>query len=139
MMAETIPFPVTGLYAGLLALLMLGLAARIPPLRFKARVGIGDGDDPALARAIRVHGNFVETVPMALVLLGLVEANGLAAPWLHALGMALVAGRVAHAAGLSRSTGPSAARTAGMVATWGVTLLTALIALAQATGVLPPA
>src|SRR5271167_2241798 len=52
--------PVTGLYAGLLVLLLLVLGVRVTLLRSKLRVGTGHGNDPLLARAIRVHGNAVE-------------------------------------------------------------------------------
>jgi uncharacterized membrane protein YecN with MAPEG domain len=129
-MEATLPFPVTALYAGLLALLFVILAVRIPPLRYKAKSGIGDGDDPALARAVRVHGNFTENVPLALIIMALAEANGLGM-WVHALGAPLLLGRIAHAQGLSRSTGPSAMRAIGMGTAWGVIAIGGLICLAQ--------
>ncbi|MBP5856144.1 MAPEG family protein [Marivibrio halodurans] len=129
-MDMTLAFPVTALYAGLLAILHVILAGRIPPLRYKAKVGIGDGGDPALTRAIRVHGNFIENVPIALVVMALAEANGLG-PWTHLLGAPLLIGRAAHAVGLGRSAGPSALRLIGMVTAWGVILLGGLVCLAQ--------
>lgn len=129
-MDMSLAFPVTALYAGLLAILHVILGGRIPPLRYKAKAGIGDGGDPKLARAVRVHGNFVENVPIALVIMALAEANGLG-PWTHLLGAPLLIGRVAHALGLGRSTGPSPLRLIGMATAWGVILLGGLVCLAQ--------
>lgn len=135
-MPPTLPFPVTALYAGLLGILFVALAARIPPLRYKAKAGIGDGGDPKLARAVRVHGNFAENVPLALILMALVEANGLPNIWIHLLGIALFVGRAAHAWGLDRSIGSSLPRMIGMATAWGVILAAALLCLAQALGIL---
>ncbi len=113
-----LPVPITALYAGLNALIMLVLAGVIPRMRFKYQVGLGDGGHERLRQAMRAHGNCVETVPMAIVLIGLLEL--MAAPvWLlHALGIALTVGRIAHPIGLYKSSGASAARAAGMVLSW---------------------
>lgn len=127
---DALPFPVTALYAGLSALLFVILAVRIPPLRYKAKAGIGDGGDPKLAAAVRVHGNFCENVPLALIVMALAEANGLGM-WTHLLGAPLIIGRIAHAQALSRSTGPSAMRAVGMGTAWGVVAIGGIILLAQ--------
>jgi len=65
------PMPViAGLYAGLIALFLMFLATRVSRLRHAVRVGVGDGGDKRLARAIRVHGNAVEwALPVLLLLL----------------------------------------------------------------------
>ncbi len=129
-MESALPFPVTALYAGLLGLLFVILAARIPRLRYKAKAGIGDGGDPTLARAVRVHGNFAEHVPIALVIMAIAEANGLGM-WTHLLGAPLLIGRIAHAQALGRSTGPSALRAVGMATAWGVIAIGGAICIAQ--------
>lgn len=108
----------TALYAGILAVIYILLSARVSQLRRQTNVGIGDGDQPDLARAVRVHGNFGEYVPMTLVLLLIVENGGLAAWVTHALGIALVAGRVLHAYGLSTSIGVTAGRFIGTLLSW---------------------
>jgi hypothetical protein len=96
---------ITLLFAALNSLLLLVLVGRVSRLRHGRRIGFGDGGDPDLARAIRVHANFVEHVPFALLLLGLLELNGLAAPWLWAFGIALLVARLMHATGLSKTSG----------------------------------
>ena len=47
---------------------------------------------------MRRHANFVEYVPLALILIGLLEFNGVASNYIHYLGAALLLGRVLHAA-----------------------------------------
>ena len=64
---------ITLLFASLHVLLMLALAMPVVLHRNTHKIGIGDGGDKRLARKIRVHGNFVEYVPFALLLLGLLE------------------------------------------------------------------
>ncbi|MBM3492016.1 MAG: glutathione metabolism protein [Alphaproteobacteria bacterium] len=121
-------FHITALYAAALTLLYLGLCTRIVRLRVKYKVSLGDGGQPELFRAIRAQANFVEYVPLALILIGLLEAAGMRGWLVHLFGMALFVGRAAHAFGLSRSDGPSPGRGLGMVLTWG-TMLVAAIAL----------
>lgn len=121
--------PITALYAGLLAVLIIALSARITRLRWHHQVGIGDGGHRDLARAIRVHANSVEYVPLGLVLMLIAELNGFSAWLLHVAGSALFLGRVLHAAGLGRSVGTTPERMIGTTLTWlvigglGVTLL----------------
>ncbi len=66
---------VTGLYAGLLALLFLALSVAVIHGRREAKVGFGDGGNTMLARRIRGHGNFAEYVPMVLILMAIAELN----------------------------------------------------------------
>ena len=117
---------ITLLFAALHGLLLLVLVGRVSRLRHGRRIGFGDGGDPELARAIRVHGNFVEHVPFALLLLGLLELAGLPAPWLWAFGSALLLSRLMHAAGLSRSSGASFGRFYGTALTWTLILAMSL-------------
>lgn len=120
---------VTPLYAALLTLAYLWLSLRIPRLRMKYKVGIGDGGQPELARAIRVHGNFAEYVPLALVMMFFTESAG-ASPWfIHALGVILLAARGLHAYGLTKSSGTSPQRFMGTILTLFVLLATALLTL----------
>ena len=123
---------ITLLFAALHALLLLVLLARISRHRHGHRIGFGDGGDALLARKIRVHGNFIEHVPMALLLLALLELCGLAAPWLWAFGATLLLARVLHAIGLSRSAGASFGRFWGTALTWLVLLVMALAGLVLA-------
>ena len=113
-------------YAGLNALIALVLALRVVRLRSTTKTDLGTGGHPALERAIRAHGNFIEYVPLILVLLLLLELSGLGAIWLHVMGIALTLGRILHAWGLSTNPGESFGRLSGIFLTW-LTLLAALI------------
>ena len=118
--------PITALYAGLLGLLMLILAFRVVAVRRATAIGLGDGGNALLLSRIRIHGNAAEYVPLALLLMLVFEINGGSAAWLHALGIALVVGRLAHAQGLEQSNGVSPGRLVGNVLTWSVILIAAL-------------
>jgi len=106
---------ITGLYAGLLGLLFIVLSINIIRLRLKYKVGIGDGDNKELAAKIRIHGNFAEYIPFALILLAIYELNGGTVLMLHICGASIFVGRVLHAIGLSKTIGSSKHRQIGML------------------------
>jgi uncharacterized protein len=110
--------PVTALYAGLYALLLLVLAARISRQRMTFKVGLGDGGHPPLVRAVRVHGNAVEWMLPMLVLLLIAELNHASHLFLHGCGIVFLAARIAHAVGLSGNSGESGGRFAGTSVSW---------------------
>ena len=130
MNAATLPVPVTALYAGLLALLLVVLTLRVVRLRWKFRVGLGDGGERAMTRAIRVHGNATEHVPVALLLLLVAELNHAGPALLHGCGAVLVVARLLHAVGLGKSAGASWQRAAGTVGTVGVIVVLAAVDVA---------
>jgi uncharacterized membrane protein YecN with MAPEG domain len=119
------PF-VTALYAGAIGILLLVLAALVSRLRRSRKVGLGDGGDKDLARAIRVHGNAVEWAVPGLLLLLVAELNRADLLLLHACGLAIVAGRVLHAIGLSSRSGTSFGRFWGSALSWTAVLVLAL-------------
>ena len=115
----------TGLYAALCALLIFALSLRIALLRRKLRIGIGDGGDAGLARAIRAQANAIEYVPLLLVMLLIAENNGASVAMVHACGAGLLLARVLHAVGLSGSAGVSFGRFWGILLTWALLLVLA--------------
>ena len=70
--------------------------------RRNAKVAIGTKGNTHLERKIRVHANFAEYVPLALLLATFIEMQGRPAWFIHLLCLALVAGRVVHAYGVSQ-------------------------------------
>lgn len=112
--------PITALYASLLVPLYIYLAVRVIRVRFRAHVSVGDGGDKSLLRRMRVHANFAEYVPVALILMGLAESLGLDARALHGAGVTLLLGRAAHAYGMSQEKDILPLRSAGVVATFSV-------------------
>ncbi len=108
---------ITGLYAELCGLLLVILYVRVSQRRLATQIGIGVGGDAVLEQRIRAHGNFIESVPIALVLLYLLEQAGVDPIYIHAFGIALVLARVAHAQGISATAGRSAGRFYGSIGT----------------------
>jgi len=53
-----------------------------------------------LAERVRVHQNFLEYVPMVLIVMGAIEANGGSPMFLYVVGDLLFIARIAHAIGL---------------------------------------
>jgi uncharacterized protein len=126
-----------GLWVALIVLLVMALGVNVVRHRARSKVGIGDGGDKGLIRAIRIHGNAFETAAMFLPVYIVLALFG-ASTWLvHALGAAMFVGRGAHAFGLSQSAGTSPGRAIGMVLTWTSTGVAALavIAIAVSRGV----
>lgn len=116
--------PITAFYASLLAFLFLLLSIRVINQRREARVEIGVGESKELLRRSRVHANFAEYVPMAILLIAFAESLKAPTIALHALGISLVVGRVVHAYALSQTPHILKLRILGM---W-LTLLTIGIA-----------
>ena len=71
---EAVSLNATALYAGSLTLWYLVLGYRVVGLR-RNGISLGDGGDPVMARVIRGHANFAEYVPLALVMLAVLELN----------------------------------------------------------------
>lgn len=118
----------TLLFAGCCALLQVALTAWVIVRRVQTGIAFQDGGDHQLMRRIRAHGNFAETVPMALLLMGLLELSGLASTWIITFGALLLLGRLMHAFSLLSSTAHWS-RLAGMVLTLAVISIEGVCAL----------
>lgn len=125
------PVPVTSLYAALLALVFVALTIRVIGQRRASGVVLGVRGSPVLERAARVHANFAEHVPIALILLLLAELQGHPRAILHAAGIVLVVGRIAHAIGVSRVDENFRFRVAGVGATLGTMITLSLLILGR--------
>ena len=121
-------------YVALLTLLAVPLVFNVIRLRRSLKVGLQDGGNKDLARAIRVHGNFTETAPFAIALLLALPLAGASAWIVHAVGLATLVGRVAHAIGLSQSAGASLGRVAGMLLSLAALIVGSIALLAAALG-----
>lgn len=107
----------TMLYAGALGIVFLVLTFRVIQQRGSSDISLGDGGDTALIRRIRAHANFVEYVPLGLILLGLLETQGLGNLWLHVLGSGLLLGRVMHGYAFSFTDHSPIGRSGGIALT----------------------
>ena len=108
---------ITPACAAVFALIFVALSVRTLLLRRRAAVPVGHGDDPRLMRAARVHANFAEYVPIALLIIYFRELQDAGAAWIHLHCLALLLGRVLHAYGVSQVNENYRFRVAGMVLT----------------------
>lgn len=120
---------ITLLYAGLCTLLVVFLAVRVAQWRFRHKIGIGDGGDRELLKRVRAHANAIENMPLALILLGGMELNGYSDSLIHGFGSVLLVSRLAHAWGLSHSSGTSRGRLMGSFFTWTLMVTMALFSI----------
>jgi uncharacterized membrane protein YecN with MAPEG domain len=106
------------LWAGLNLLVLLVLSALVVRQRRRHRVAAGDGGVPEVLQAQRAFGNASEYIPAAVAGVVALAVAGAPPAAVHIAGAMLLAGRIAHAVGLSASAGPSIGRNLGMVLTW---------------------
>jgi len=118
---------VTPIYAGLIALLFLFLSARVIRYRRVNKLSVGDEGDRMLLKLMRVQANCAEYAPFGLLLLTLAELQSAPSWVLHVLGLMLLAGRLAHAYGMSRFKQDYRFRAFGMIATLSMLFVSALV------------
>lgn len=115
---------VTPIYAAILGLIFVIISFRTIGIRRNAKVAIGGGDNQLLQRAIRVHGNFTEYVPIALILIFFLEIQISFKIIIHLLLISLIIGRSIHFYGVRQVNENLKFRVTGMV----ITLSTIIIA-----------
>jgi hypothetical protein len=126
--------PITALYASLLALVFMALSFHAGSTRGRLRIPVGHGENSQLLVAMRRQANFVEYVPIILILLVIAELNSANPTWLHALGASLLVFRIVHPFGLGSEVGTlkSPFRIIGAAGTMLVTLGAVILVLRQA-------
>jgi hypothetical protein len=116
-------------YASILVLIFVVLSARVIQMRASAKIGIGTGNDPAMERRIRVHGNFAEYVPLALLLLTFMEMLHMSRYLIHVLCIVLIVARIVHAIGVTPVEENFPMRVGSVLATFAVLVIAALALL----------
>ncbi len=121
-------FPTTtAFYAGLSGWVIGG--------RLGGNVLFGDGGQDGLQRRIRSHANFIEYVPLTLLLIALYEAGGGAHAWVQGLLIVLVIARILHPIGMLAGTNTPrqfACRGGGILATLAVMAIASILLLLRA-------
>ena len=108
---------ITAPYAAALGLILIVLTQLVIRTRGKTNIPLGDKGDDRLLEASRRQMNFVEQVPLALILMMLAEAGGAGAMVLNIAGAVLVVARLIHPFGITVTTPAHPLRIAGAVAT----------------------
>jgi len=123
---------ITGLYAAIFGLAIIVLGVSVSMMRVPKKIEHGDGGDERLRRVIRTHGNFAEFVPLALLVMLILEIEGGSATLLHGLGIVLIVARILHVVGMIGEQDIRPARAGGALLTHlviGVAALNVLYAV----------
>lgn len=113
-----INLPITSLTAAFLALIYVGLSLNVILYRRKNNISLGYGTHEILERKIRAHSNFIEYVPLALILMSLTELQSNLPNLLISLSLCLILGRICHIKGLLSPSLKIPFRVIGMVLTF---------------------
>jgi uncharacterized protein len=119
-------------YAAVLTFFYIFLSFRVIKSRVVTKVLIGTGSDRGLERRMRIHANFAEYVPLALLLLIFMEMQGRSSWLLHLLCIALVVARIGHVVALWEEKEILWLRVVTVLATFFVMAAAAVSALARA-------
>jgi len=114
---------IAAIYAVCCALILAALSVRCIRMRFKHKAPLGHGGNEEMERAMRVHANAAEHIPIVLIMIVLLAALQASVLFIHLAGIALVVGRALHAFGFSRISGPSRGRFFGQVLTFTAYLI----------------
>jgi uncharacterized membrane protein YecN with MAPEG domain len=106
----------TAPHAAVLGLGYVYLSTRIGVMRWRLNSYLGE-QNVRLRRLVRVHANFAEYVPFALILIAMAESLKAPVQLLHLLGATLVLARVLHAFGVAREPEPIWFRVIGFAVT----------------------
>jgi uncharacterized membrane protein YecN with MAPEG domain len=115
------------IYAALLGIIFVLLSIRTIRLRQRLQVAVGDGGNALMLRAMRVHANFAEYVPLGLLLIAGAEVLSAPAVLVHGLGILLLIGRLLHAFGVSQEAEVFLYRVSGMALTFACYLVAAAL------------
>lgn len=99
-----------------ISIIFVILTMRVSMMRQKVNVDFGIGEDLTLERAVRAHGNLIESAPMFLILLMLLEMRVGDGVLVLSLGAAYVIGRVVGLLGSFAPKQIAAARIVTMMA-----------------------
>lgn len=120
---------ITPLFTAVFAFFYVFLSLNVIKQRFANKISLGSADSKEMERAIRTHANFIEYVPIALILFYFIEMLSMSSNLVFYLGSALLIGRVMHFFGMQYPQDLILFRKLGMIITLLV-LLVASIALA---------
>jgi uncharacterized protein len=124
-------FALTAPYAVALTVILIVLTQLVIRTRGRTAIALGDRGDDQLLEASRRQMNFVENVPMTLILMLLAEAGGASALVMNLAGGVLVLARLVHPFGITVTTPAHPLRIAGAVATTAVQVGLGVVLLLQ--------
>ena len=87
---------VTLIFAAIFGFMHVVFTLRVGNYRFKSKISLGDGGDRELLKRVRAQGNFIENVPIALLLILLNDLDGAEDSTLMLMGSILLISRLTH-------------------------------------------
>ena len=87
---------VTLIFAAIFGFMHVVFTLRVGNYRFKSKISLGDGGDRELLTRVRAQGNFIENVPIALLLILLNDLDGAEDSTLMLMGSILLISRLTH-------------------------------------------
>jgi len=126
-MLNALQLETTFLFAAIFGILHVVFTLRVGSYRLSSKISLGDGGDKTLLKRVRAHANFVENVPMGLLLLLLNELNGMAENTLLILGSVFLLSRLIHYVTIVSRLLPVFMRPLSMLGTLGVILTSAIL------------
>jgi len=125
----------TPVYAGFFGIMLVILSWRVARLRRKYEGNkMNDGGHNELTAAVRAQSNIVEYLPLALLLMWMLESMQFSAWIINALGILLIAARLMHVHGLNEPSGNGPGRKLGTRLTWLHITVCSLLGFAGALG-----
>ena len=115
--------------AAVFGLLHVIFTLRVGNYRSKSKISLGDGGDLELRNRVRAHGNFIENVPIALLLIFLNDLDGAQDSTLAVMGSILLASRQTHYLTIVTLRLPWILRPLSMLGTLGTILAASLMLL----------
>ena len=119
---------ITALYASLLAFIYIKLSTNVIELRRLHKVSLGHKNHKDLEQSIRAQANFIEYVPLGLILLCCLEINKIHPLIVFLLGGLLLVGRFLHAKSFTMPNIDKTKRVQGINLTfWSIRLMAAML------------
>ncbi len=104
--------PIIAALAGAVLIILQGiLMMLVGTHRVRSGVNLGTGDDSALERKIRRHGNLAENAALFIVVLALAEMTVVPNDVVRIIAIVFIVGRILHAIALSTVAGSHGAET----------------------------
>ena len=120
---------ITLLLAAIFGLLHVIFTLRVGGYRFRNKISLGDGGDHELRNRVRAHGNFIENVPIALLLILLNDLDGAKDNTLILMGSILLIARLTHYLTIATRKLPIVMRPLSMIGTLGTILAASVMLL----------
>ena len=120
---------ITLVLTAIFGLLHVIFTFRVGNYRFKSKISLGDSGDHELRNRVRAHGNFIENVPIALLLILLNDLDGAEDSTLILLGSILLIARLTHYLTIATRKLPWILRPLSMLGTLGTILAASVMLL----------